>query len=116
FDPVVRYIAVKGYPATLPETPVGNIICVSLGEPIMPILDPNGTPVTLAEYTRATGTATAKCDSKGTHITVHLSGLIPHGVYTMWVLVGAGNDGVGSLGKPDGSQNVFHVSASGEAD
>jgi len=50
-------------------------------------------------------------------VVAHFTGLLPKGVYTMWVvpLDNTGNPiGEGSLGKSDGSQNSFRASASGE--
>lgn len=67
----------------------------------------------------------AKCVQKGTHGVLKLSGLIPHGVYTVWVAVfqapGLTPDfanliALGALGSPDGSQNAFVASASGKAE
>src|ERR1051325_5430310 len=78
-EPFVPNVDVNGNRATSPDTPLGNTICADLGEDIMPIVDPNGNPVTLAQYTRVSGTATAKCAAQGTHIVVHLTGLIPNG-------------------------------------
>jgi hypothetical protein len=65
-----------------------------------------------------------KCVQKGTHVVIQLSGLIPNGVYTIWVGVfqapGLTPDysniiALGALGQPDGSQNAFVASAHGEA-
>lgn len=70
----------------------------------------------------ATGSATVKCVTTGTKITIHLNGLRPKGVYTGWLFTymppgfdgtQVNLDGVGSLGASDGSQNSFKASASG---
>ncbi|MGH7968421.1 MAG: hypothetical protein ACREIC_06790, partial [Limisphaerales bacterium] len=109
----------NGKPATSPNTPMGSFFCIGLNEPILPILTPSGQPVTLAEYMQATGTASAKCDNKGAHVVMHLAGLIPHGLYTAWFLRFDSNGGLiaeGSLGAPDGSQNLFSVSSDGTAE
>jgi len=75
------------------------------------------------------GSVTARCLNRGTQLNVHMSGLRPHGVYTIWVVQfqSPGFDGtfanligVGSLGGQtpsvpnDGYRNVFTASASGE--
>jgi hypothetical protein len=69
--------------------------------------------------------AAVKCLDHGTHVTLHLSGLIPDGVYTVWVLTfrSPGFDptlenlsGVGTLGTPDGTRNIFTASSKGEGD
>lgn len=57
---------------------------------------------------------------------LQLTGLIPNGVYTIWLFAfgeisppptlgsGARNIGAGSLGAPDGSQSVVMASTTGE--
>ena len=88
-----------------------------------PITAPDGHQVTLMEWTRAQGTATAKCVQNGTHVVLQLSGLIPHGLYTVWVGVFQAPGlpdfsnivGLGALGAPDGSQNAFVASSEGKA-
>ena len=47
------------------------------------ILAPGGGQVTWGDFSGATGGIIVKCTEKGTHITVHLSDLIPNGVYTI---------------------------------
>jgi hypothetical protein len=117
--PFLPNVDLKGNPANLPDTAMGSFFCIGLNEPILPILTPAGQPVTLAEYMQATGTASAKCDHKGTHVVIHLAGLIPHGVYSAWFLRFDNLGGLtaeGSLGAPDGSQNAFSVSSDGTAE
>ena len=91
-----------------------------------PILAPDGHHVTLGEFDQVTGTAEVKCLASGTQVKLHLSNLIPQGVYTIWSLTfqSPGFDGtlasfvnltgVGALGSIDGSSNTFKASASGE--
>jgi hypothetical protein len=67
------------------------------------------------------GTASAKCINQGTHIVVHLSGLLPKAVYTVWLIVPNPAApppflGVGSAGTNNGLENVFYTSASGEGE
>ena len=81
-----------------------------------PILDPNGDPVTLSKWLRIDGTARMKCQGNGTRVTLKYTGLIPNGVYSTWVVVFDGSNllGAGALGRPDGTQNHFRASSSGE--
>jgi len=84
----------------------------------------DGHHITLGEWRRAKGHASIKCGRKGTHVTLQLTGLIPNGVYTVWVgtfqAPGLTPDfanliGLGALGAPDGSQNVIVASPNGTA-
>ena len=91
----------------------------------MPVLTPNGEPITLAQWRSVKGQAEARCTPEGTHFRLKLKNLVPHGVYTIW-LAGfqapgltpdfANLIGVGALGLPDGSENSFVASAKGEAE
>ncbi len=89
------------------------------------ILGPDGHQVTLGEWDAVSGRATVKCITTGTHTVIHVSGLIPKGVYTIWQLVfkAPGFDGtftnlvgVGALGPNDGSENAFQASEAGEGE
>lgn len=99
---------------------------------------PDGHQLTWGEYKNVQARAEAKCEGDGTHVVMHLSGLVPNGTYTIWVLVlngpfPAGPNpanplspngpfpfgnlvGIGSLGANDGSENSFHASAAGEGE
>ncbi len=88
------------------------------------VLAPDGHQVTLGEFNRVSGYAQVKCINKGTHVVIHLSGLIPKGVYTTWVVTFkspgfeetlANVIGVGALGPGDGSKNSFTASPAGTA-
>jgi hypothetical protein len=88
------------------------------------VLKPDGQPLTFGEFSQASGTASVKCMDKGTHVVINASGLIPKGVYTVWLLTfaapGFTPDFVNlnaevPLGSPDGTQNSFTASAAGEA-
>ncbi len=90
-----------------------------------PIIAPDGHQITLAEFNALSGNVTLKCTEKGTLVNLHLSGLIPKGVYTIWTLTFkapgfeptfSNLTGVGSLGTIDGSENTFKASASGEGE
>jgi hypothetical protein len=77
--------------------------------------------LTLEEYQRVSGSIGVKCTSGGTFTAMHMTGLVPHGVYTIWLAKPDPTDmtkmvGVGALGKDDGSENHFVADAYGEAD
>ena len=103
--------------ATPPETLIYD------ADACAPVLAPDGQHVSLGEWKAAEGTATVKCIGQGTHTTVHFSGLIPGGTYTVWLFIFA-NGGpptpftaAGALGNSDPGepiQNYFTASAAGE--
>ncbi|MCI0626382.1 MAG: hypothetical protein L0387_32850, partial [Acidobacteria bacterium] len=110
-----------------PDTPIDTPLWDSRFG--LPALAPDGHQVTLGEWLQASARASAKCTSDGTHVTIHMSGLIPKGVYTFWLMIFDGPFpaasetkpfpfgnlvGVGALGPNDGSENGFQASASGE--
>lgn len=94
-----------------------------------PAIAPDGHQVTLGEWLQVSARASARCTSDGTHVTIHMSGLIPKGVYTFWLMIFDGPFpaeseskpfpfgnlvGVGALGPNDGSGSAFQASASGQ--
>jgi hypothetical protein len=92
-----------------------------------PILAPDGHQLTAGEFAAVKGTATAKCLRSGTQVKIHVNGLVPHGIYRVWVLTFdypgfdltatdpfAYATGEGALGPDDRSRNTFRASASGE--
>ncbi len=118
-DPVVD---VNGVAAVLASTPI--YITPDFCPSMPAILAPDGHAITLGEWMTIQGRASVKCTNLRTHVVIHLKGLIPNGVYSMWIAtfnapgftpnfenVKAG----GALGPPDGSKNTFRASASGEA-
>jgi len=78
-------------------------------------------PVTLGEFRKAYGAISVKCTKEGTQVAMHLQGLIPHGVYTIWLAKPdpadpSKNLGFGALGSEDGSSgNSFVADHDGEA-
>lgn len=84
---------------------------------------PDGHHVTLGEFTNVAGYARIRCISEGTRVDIHLKGLIPHGIYTVWVVTyqkpgfngidDTNITGVGALGSSDGSKNKITASADG---
>jgi hypothetical protein len=88
-----------------------------------PILSTDGHQLTLVEFNAPQGSAAVKCVNEGTHAVLHLTGLVPNAVYTVWLLAfrAPGFDptfanliGLGALGPADGSANVMLTDASGE--
>jgi hypothetical protein len=89
-----------------------------------PVLAPDGHQVTLGEFNMVSGYAEVKCINAGTHVVIHMKGLIPNGVYSIWVVVFKfpGSDPTfaniiagGALGPADGSKNAFTASPAGTA-
>ncbi|MEO6288520.1 MAG: hypothetical protein ABIO76_01290 [Ginsengibacter sp.] len=90
----------------------------------VPIMAPDGHHITLGEFNKPTGYAEIDCKRQGTSVKVHVKGLIPNGVYTIWVLTFkspgfeptfANLIGNGALGAADGSMNKFTASSHGTA-
>jgi len=87
--------------------------------------------LTWGQYKDVEGRIRLKCIKKGTHVSMHLSGLVPKGLYTAWVVAFekpgfnaeeralgpalANLVGSAPLGDNDGGENVFRASASGKA-
>ncbi len=121
-----------------PPAPTDDDLLVerTQGLPVDDGTDPNKVDgemgqLTWNEFSDIEGRIKLKCLEKGTHVSMHLSGLVPKALYTAWVVVfdSPGFDsttrnietatehivGWAPLGKNDGSENVFRPSASGEA-
>ena len=112
-----------GNPAVAGDTPLYSNSS-GLCDHLFPLIAPDGHHIALAEWQRAKGSALIKCGQRGTHVVLQLTGLIPNGVYTVWVATfqapGLTPDfanmiGLGSLGAPDGSENVVLASPRGTA-
>ncbi len=106
----------------MPATDNNTLLWNKFGH--VPILAPDGHQLTLGEFNSVSGYAEVKCINAGTHVVVHLMGLIPNGVYTIWTetFKSPGWDGTfnneiaeGAMGAPDGSQNAFTASPAGTA-
>lgn len=91
-----------------------------------PILAPDGHHMTFEEFNAVEGRASVRCGLRGTRVSMHLSGLIPKGVYTIWNVTfkPPGFDGtldslftnligIGALGSSVGSDNTFKATSSG---
>lgn len=83
-----------------------------------PILNPDGSPMTLAQYTTVAGRASVKCIRKGTQSVFNFKGLRPYGVYTIWIVLPDSMPGppigVGGLGRTGSSENGFVADGTGE--
>ena len=89
-----------------------------------PILAPDGHAITQGEFNAPAGSATVSClDDERTQFALSLAGLIPNGVYSAWIVTFgrpgfdptfARLDGLGALGRADGTQNTFVASGRGE--
>jgi len=102
-------------------TPDATLIQDADGCPNNPVRDPDGNPITLGAFKAAEGTIAAKCVNKGSHASIHFTGLIPKGVYTVWLVIFDGPPpppNVGALGTsiPDDPRigNDFMASESGQ--
>lgn len=113
-----------------PITPLYDMLTyeerTDAGEDPIPVLAPNGSHVTWDEFSAVTGKAEVVCVEEGTRTTLHLDGLIPNGLYTVWnlVLKKPGFSGtlesvmatlVGDnpIGLNDGTQSEFRASPTG---
>ena len=90
------------------------------GSSLIKLLAPDGHQLTLAEFRMVSGWVDVKCINMGTHAVFHMKGLIPNGVYTLWIFAfrspGPPNlMGAGPFGAPDGSNNSFLADAEGTA-
>ena len=86
----------------------------------IPVLSPDGHQVTLKEFNMMSGWADIKCINAGTHAVIHLKGLIPNGVYSVWLPVFnemGTRIAFGAFGAIGGSQNFngFMANAEGNA-
>lgn len=121
-----------------PPAPQGDDLLVerTTGFPVDDGTDPDDVDgemgqLTWNQFSDIEGRIELKCLEEGTHVSMHLRGLVPRALYTAWVVVfdSPGFDpgtrdidsaienvvGWAPLGKNDGSENVFRPSASGEA-
>jgi hypothetical protein len=87
------------------------------------VLKPDGQPLTFGEFSQARGMASVKYTPMGSHVVIKASGLIPNGVYTVWLMTFAAPGFTPNfenliselpLGPSDGSRNTITASAAGE--
>lgn len=104
-------------PATPDDTPLFEF---RKGNPITTPKSAGGRQISLGEFKGVNGSIEAKCLHEGTHVGISLSGLIPRGVYTIWIAKPDPTDmtkmlGFGALGSEDGlSGNKFVADSQGE--
>jgi len=80
----------------------------------VPLLSPDGaSQVTWGAWRKIEGTVRTSCVDDQTHFTVHVRGAQPRAVYTVW-LAFVSTPPATAAGNPDGTNNVFTTSASGE--
>jgi hypothetical protein len=82
-----------------------------------PVLNPDGSQMTLDQFASASGKSAVKCINTGSHTVLNLSGLRPGGVYTVWNVLldplSPGPVGVGGIGGPG---NSFVADENGEGE
>ena len=108
-----------------PSTPAGTLLFnrTFRGQPnpefCQPVLNPDGSQMTLGQYTTVGGSSAVKCIKRGTHTVMNFTGLRPGGVYTIWIVVPDAVPGppvgVGALGSSV-DQNTFVADSSGEGE
>jgi len=95
-----------------------------------PVVAPNDQQVTWGAWSGVDGSIAVTCVEEGTRIELELSGLIPHGVYTIWNVtfeppgftgefdapgLPANVKAFGPAGPSDGHRSMFLASADGES-
>jgi hypothetical protein len=105
----------------MPSTPGDALVYGAPPErPCNPVLAPDGHHMTLDEFNAIEGTVRVQCLRQGTLVDVRLSGLQPHGIYTVWVPINVAPPPTSStaLGSVEGDEkfrNSFRANARGEA-
>ncbi len=106
------------------RTPEGDATLLWNNRGHTPIIAPDGHQVTRGEFNGVTGTANVTYINQGTSIAINLQGLVPNGVYSIWVLTfklpGFHNSfanliGNGALGLNSEVKNTFTASSAGTA-
>ncbi|MCA1778388.1 MAG: hypothetical protein LC637_03095 [Xanthomonadaceae bacterium] len=81
---------------------------------LTPLLDPAGNPITLWDWSQATGRVSIQCVEAGTRYHFKFKGLIPDGLYSLWHFPGSGGGALASH-RPDDINNVFTANPAGNA-
>jgi hypothetical protein len=83
-----------------------------------PVLNPDGSQMTLGQYNAAVGRSAVKCIRNGSHSVLAFRGLRPNGVYTIWIVLPDSMPGppigVGGLGRTALNENSFVATSTGE--
>src|SRR5215510_7458020 len=66
-------------------TPTSDTVLIYEALAHNPITAPDGHQLTLAEFLSASGRASVKCVNSGTHVVLNMHGLVPNGVYSIFV-------------------------------
>ena len=84
----------------------------------VPILAPDGHHIKRSEWDDAQGIMRVYCDGDTSYFEFEFSGLIPNGVYTLWIGPGTSTNilGTGALGSNDGTDNVLDVDDNGNSE
>lgn len=120
-DPAVFLLNLRGPnnsplslpPATDPSTPLYN---PASG---LPLLAPDGHHITLGEWVDFDAKASLKCTPQGTHVHMSFRGLVPYGLYNIFIF-GRQNPGdfafFGVLHSTTSSETVFTTNGQGNAE
>src|SRR5436190_12076744 len=94
------------------------------GEPMPhfcdPVLNPDGSQMTLGQYNTVSGRASLKCIRRGPHGVFEFNGLRPGGVYTIWTVELPSTPGpplgVGEFGRTGADENSVVADETGAAE
>ncbi|MEO8041802.1 MAG: hypothetical protein ABI646_04235 [Acidobacteriota bacterium] len=82
-----------------------------------PLLNPDGTQMTLGQYAEVSGRAAVKCIRRGSHSVMQFTGLRPNGLYSIWIVLFGSMPGppigVGAIGPNGPYENGFTADAEG---
>ncbi len=82
-----------------------------------PLLNPDGSQMTLGQYSEISGRSAVKCIRRGSHSVMHFNGLRPNGVYSIWIVLFGAEPGppigVGGIGRDGPYENGFTADADG---
>lgn len=78
------------------------------------LVDPQGEPITLWQWSQASGRVRIACKQDGTRYHFQFRGLIPGGIYTIWHFPGSGGGALASH-RPDDINNAFVANPAGNA-
>ncbi|NOT46322.1 MAG: hypothetical protein HOP17_01040 [Acidobacteria bacterium] len=109
--------------AIMPNTPADTVLFnrTFRGQPnpqfCETVLNPDGSQMTLGQYTEVRGRSAVKCLRRGTHTVLNFTGLRPNGVYSIWIVqfdsVPGPPIGVGGIGRNGPYENGFTADADG---
>jgi hypothetical protein len=131
-NPVLVYDEVRGGACSTTDAGVGVITAATpqgallfnrtfVGQPnpnfCTPVLNPDGSQISLSQFSRSSGRAVVSCTAGGTFTFLSFNGLRPNGVYSVWVFsLGATPGpplGIGSLGRRALGEGAFEADADG---